>query len=102
QGTLIPIVRQNEQEVNRKLLSKQERLQGLTFKYNENAHLRGHIKTSGEFYIKGIRSGWFTTNEVRAFEELPPLEGGDKLYMSRDLTPVNEQEGEREEVTIRR
>lgn len=102
QGTLVPIVRQYEQEFNRKLLTKQERLQGLTFKFNVNALLRGDIKTRGEFYFKGIRSGWFTPNEVRAFEELPPLEGGDKLYMSRDLTPVNEQEGEREEVTIRR
>ena len=102
QGTLVPIVRQYEQEFNRKLLTKQERLQGLTFKFNVSALLRGDIKTRGEFYFKGIRSGWFTPNEVRAFEELPPLEGGDKLYMSRDLTPVNEQEGEREEVTIRR
>jgi HK97 family phage portal protein len=90
QGTLLPIVRQYEQEFNRKLLTEQERLRGLTFKFNVNALLRGDIKTRGEFYFKGIRSGWFTPNEVRAYEELPPLDGGEKLYMSKDLSPIDD------------
>ncbi|PRX39514.1 HK97 family phage portal protein [Planifilum fimeticola] len=106
QGTLIPIVRQYEQELNRKLLTKRQRSRGLGFKFNVNALLRGDIKTRGDFYFKGIRSGWFTPNEVRAYEELPPMKGGDKLYMSRDLTPIDQREGqpeqEREEVIIRR
>ncbi|MBN2910779.1 phage portal protein [Polycladomyces sp. WAk] len=90
QGTLLPIVRQYEQEFNRKLLTEQERLRGLTFKFNVNALLRGDIKTRGEFYFKGIRSGWFKPNEVRAFEELPPEPGGDRLYMSKDLSPIDD------------
>jgi len=112
--TLTPIVRQYEQEFNRKLLTKWQRSRGLSFKFNVNALLRGDTRTRGDFYFKGIRSGWFTPNEVRAYEELPPMEGGDKLYMSRDLTPIDQREGqqeqerevfpkeEREEVIIRR
>lgn len=90
QNTLLPIIRMYEQEFNRKLLLESERLRGLGFKFNVNALLRGDIQTRGEFYFKGIRSGWFTPNEVRAFEELSPLEGGEKLYMSRDLSPIDD------------
>ncbi|MED0676978.1 phage portal protein [Aneurinibacillus thermoaerophilus] len=90
QNTILPIVRMYEQEFNKKLLTPQERRQGLTFKFNINGLLRGDIKTRGDFYFKGIRSGWFTPNEVRAYEELPPVEGGDKLYMSRDLSPIDD------------
>jgi HK97 family phage portal protein len=90
--TLTPIVRQYEQEFNRKLLTRRERLQGLGFKFNVNALLRGDIKTRGDFYFKGVRSGWFTPNEIRAFEEHPPLPGGDVLYMSRDLSPIDKRE----------
>lgn len=100
QGTIVPIARMYEQEFNRKLLTNQERLRGLSFKFNVNAILRGDIKTRGEFYFKGIRSGWFTPNEVRAYEELPPLEGGEKLYMSRDLSPIDERPALGEEVNI--
>lgn len=89
QGTLIPIVRQYEQEFNRKLLTPEERLRGLGFKFNVNALLRGDTQTRGEFYFKGIRSGWFKPNEVRAFEELPPEPGGEKLYLSGDLYPID-------------
>jgi HK97 family phage portal protein len=90
QNTLVPIVRQYEQELNRKLLTPQERQTGLYFKFNLGALLRGDTKTRGEFYFKGIRSGWFKPNEVRAFEELPPEPGGDKLYMSKDLAPIDD------------
>lgn len=89
--TMTPNVRQYEQEFNRKLLSREERLRGLYFKFNVNALLRGDMRTRGEFYFKGIRSGFFMPNEVRAWEDLPPERGGDKLYMSRDLSPIDER-----------
>ncbi len=88
QGTLVPIVRQYEQELNRKLLNRVDRQRGWYFKFNVNALLRGDMKTRGEFYFKGIRSGWFKPNEVRALEDLPPEPGGDLLYMSKDLFPI--------------
>lgn len=89
QNTLIPIVRQYEQEFNRKLLTDKERLRGLSFKFNVNALLRGDIKTRGEFYFKMVRSGGFKPNEIRAWEELPPEKGGDILYISGDLYPID-------------
>lgn len=90
QNTLTPIVRQYEQEFNRKLLTQSDRERGFYFKFNLAALLRGDIKTRGDFYFKGVRTGWFTPNEVRAFEDLPPILGGEKLYMSRDLSPIDQ------------
>ncbi|MEK4993286.1 phage portal protein [Paenibacillus sp. FSL H7-0918] len=87
--TLLPIVRQYEQEFNRKLLTAQQRQQGLYFKFTVGALLRGDMTTRGEFYFKMIRSGVFKPNEARAWEELPPEDGGDKLYISGDLYPID-------------
>ncbi|WP_426450657.1 phage portal protein [Paenibacillus sp. S-38] len=89
QITLLPIVRMYEQEFNRKLLTSSDQYSGTGFKFNMNGLLRGDTQTRGEFYFKGIRSGWFTPNEVRAFEELPPQAGGDKLFLSGDLYPLD-------------
>lgn len=90
QFTMVPIVRHYEQEYNRKLLTPEQRRQGYEFKFNLNALLRGDIRTRGDFYFRGIRTGFFKPNEVRAWEELPPEEGGDVLYISKDLVPIGE------------
>lgn len=88
QGTMIPIVRQYEQELNRKMLTPGQRRQGLGFRFNLGALLRGDMKTRGEYFFKGIRTGWLTPNEARAEDDRPPLPGGEKLYMSKDLMPI--------------
>ncbi len=38
-------------------------------------------------YETGINK-WLTSNEVRAFENLPPLDGGDVMYQSLGLQPI--------------
>ncbi len=88
QETIIPLVTQYESELDRKLLTTGERARGLHFKFNVTALLRGDMATRMDFYFKGVRTGLFKPNECRAWEELPPETGGDKLYMSRDLSPV--------------
>jgi len=95
--TLLPIVRQYEQEFNRKLITPGERRQGLYTKFNVGAFLRADTQTRGDFYFKMIRSGGLKPNEVRAWEELPPEPGGEMLYISGDLypidTPVDQRKG---------
>ncbi|MCY7442887.1 MULTISPECIES: phage portal protein [Bacillus amyloliquefaciens group] len=90
QGTLMPIATQYEKEFNRKLLTDEERKAGYYFKFSMNALLRGDMQTRGNFYQQGIRSGWFKPNEVRAWEDLPPEKGGDTLYLSKDLFPIDQ------------
>ena len=86
---ILPSVRQNEQELNKKLITEQRKNEGFSFKFNLNGLARADMKTRGDFYFKGIRSMWFTPNEVRALEDLPPMSGGDQLYCSRDLIPID-------------
>jgi len=85
--TILPIVRMYEQELSKKLLGSSG--VGYAFRFNLNGLARADMKTRGEFYFKGVRSAWFTPNEIRSLEELPPLDGGDKLYVSRDLIPID-------------
>jgi HK97 family phage portal protein len=96
QDALLPVVRQYEQEFNRKLLSPAEHQKGYTFKFNIGGLLRADTKTRADFYFKGIRSGFLTPNEARAWEELPSLPGGDRLLSSRDLQPLEAVEGREE------
>lgn len=90
QMTLTPICRQYEHEFNRKLLTEHDRINGYYFKFNLGGLLRGDTSSRSQFYRDGIRNGWFTQNEVRRFEDLPPVEGNaSKLWVSGDLYPID-------------
>lgn len=91
QMTITPIVRQYENEFNRKLLTEDERIkQGLYFKFNLGGLLRGDTATREKFYQSGIRTGWLKPDEARRLEDMPP-EGGNasKLWVSGDLYPLD-------------
>lgn len=87
--TILPIIRMYEQEFNKKLLSPQQKSNGFSFKFNLNGLARADMQTRGDFYFKGVRSAWFTPNEIRSLEDMPPKEGGDRLFISRDLVPLD-------------
>lgn len=52
---------------------------GTYARWNTAAFLRSDLKTRYEAARIGVDAGFLTPNEVRALEELPPLEGGDSL-----------------------
>lgn len=54
--------------------------------FNVDALLKGDIETRFEAYKKSTGVPWQTVNEIRAMQNLLPVEGGDKLYV-----PVNMQ-----------
>ena len=87
--TMLPNVRMWEQELNKKVLVPQKRAKGFSYKFSLNGLARADMTTRGDFYQKGIRSAWFTPNEVRRLEDMPPVEGGNKLYISRDLISLD-------------
>lgn len=100
--TLMPIVRQYEQEFNRKLLTSSERKAGYYFKFNTKALLRADTKTQADYYAQAIRNGWMSQDEVRQKEDLPP-EGGNarKLHISGDLYPIDLYPEERKGTTLK-
>ena len=66
-----------EQEANIKLLTREQRQDGFYTKMNVNALLRGDVKSRAEFYKTMQEYGDFSINEVRAFEEMNPIDNGD-------------------------
>jgi len=71
-----------EQEINRKLFLTEKNF----CEFNTAGLERGDIKTRNESYRIGLgRAGepaWLTVNEVRLAENLPPIEGGNVLFVS--------------------
>lgn len=84
--TLLPWLTRFEQELNRKLFPRspfytQFKVQGL---------MRGDSKARSEYYASGHQNGWLTTNEIRRFEDLPPVSGGDTLFVQTNLAPMEQ------------
>lgn len=86
--TILPVVRMYEQEFSKKGLSEPDRDEGIKVKLSLNGFSRADMKTRGDFYFKGIRSSWFSANDIRALEDAPPIEGGNVYYVSKDLIPI--------------
>lgn len=89
QLTIMPIVAQWEQELNRKLLSPADYEAGYRFRFDIDALTRADTATMAEKYQKAIRGGWMRPNEAREREGLPPDENGGELMASRDLLPLH-------------
>lgn len=87
--SILPTARMYEQEFTKKCIPNTERDEGIKVKISLNGFARADMKTRGEFYFKGVRTGWFCPDEVRALEDMPPIKGGDTYYVSKDLIPVD-------------
>lgn len=70
-----------EQEIESKLFANSE----FTAEFDESELTRGDTKTRAEYFkaaLGGTQApGWMTQNDVRQAEGLPPMDGGDKLYV---------------------
>jgi HK97 family phage portal protein len=81
--TLRPILKSWEQELNRKLLFQSEKTTRF-FRFNVDALLRGDTQSRGEYFTRALggvsNPAWMTQNEIRAIDNLNPIEGGDILY----------------------
>ncbi len=88
--TMLPIVVAYEQELNRKLLTSEQRRRGYHFKFNMDSILRADAATQAEVDYKAVRSAWKTPDEIRAERNLPPLPGGTgkKAMISQDLATL--------------
>jgi len=78
-----PRARIYEQEFNWKLLGNSE---SFYTEINMNALLRADMLTRFNAYSLGIQNRIYSPNEVRAFENMNPYEGGDN-YENPNITP---------------
>ncbi|MCM3454464.1 phage portal protein [Heyndrickxia oleronia] len=97
--TVLPIVRQYEAEMNRKLLTDHDRKEGCYFKFNLGGLLRGDTAARTQFYQVMLRGGGMSPDDVRRLEDLPPKGGkADQLWISGDLYPIDMDPAQRKGV----
>jgi len=85
QYTLMRWVKPQELECNRKLFSTKER-GSVYIKSNQNELLRGDLDMKQKYYTAAIYAGYMNRNEVRAMEDMNPVDGLDDY-----LQPTNMQ-----------
>jgi HK97 family phage portal protein len=52
--------------------------------------LRGDFEIRAEAYQKAINSGWMSPAEARVLENLPAVDGSDRLFINATLIPIDE------------
>lgn len=77
--TIGPYVNALEQSVAKALLTPE-----FSYRFNLNAFERGDITSRYKSYATGRQWGWLSANDVRTFEDMNKIEGGDDY-----LTPLN-------------
>lgn len=87
--TMVPPTVQWMEELNYKMLTPADRAEGWEYRFDYEAYLRADGATLANIRQSQIRCGSRTINEIRAKDYLPPVEGGDVPFVSKDLAPVH-------------
>lgn len=75
-----------EETINRDLVAADE--SDIYARFNRASLVKGDIKTRWEAYAAGRRMQVFSANDVRAFEDMNPIEGGD-VYENPEINTTN-------------
>jgi HK97 family phage portal protein len=79
-----------EQSLDRDLLTKQEIAQRYFTKLSVQGLMRGDVTSRSSFYASAITNGYMTRNEVRALEDLNPIEGLEEPLIPLNMVGANE------------
>lgn len=86
--TLRPILEKIEESMRIHLLDPADRT-SFEFEFDFEGLLRADQKSRFDGYRVGIQGGIATPNECRRWEGLPPVPGGDQLYMQGATLPID-------------
>lgn len=87
---LAPMARRVEQAMNVALLPAGSR-KTLFVEHDLAGLLRGDMKARYESYRIGREWGWLSPNEIRGWENLPEIDGGEEYLSPLNMTPLNER-----------
>src|SRR4029453_15669978 len=76
-----------EQEGNRKLMAPLEKKIQFT-EHLVDALPRGNIQSRYTAYSQGINNGFLSSNDIRRFENLDPIDGGDTYLVQGAMVPL--------------
>lgn len=82
-----------EAALMKQLLTPADVAAGITIEFNLEGLLRGDSAARASFYTALLNAGVMTINEVRALENLPPVQGGDVPRMQSQNVPITQATG---------
>lgn len=94
---LAPMAKRVEQAMNAALLTTETR-KTLFIEHDLAGLLRGDMKARYEAYQIGRNWGWLSPNEIRGWENLPSIEGGDEYLSPLNMTTLGQRQPEGEGV----
>lgn len=84
--TILPWVERWEDELNYKILRNDPRR---VIRFNLFRFLRADVSKRTAFYTAGRQWGWYSSNDIRRAENLPPIAGGDVYLSPLNMVPVD-------------
>ena len=88
--SLAPLFNSIEEEIAVKTLTTAQFKSGKNrIRFDIKALLRVDPKERSDYYKGMFNVGSVTPNEIRAEEDLPPIDGGDTTYIPLNLAPIN-------------
>lgn len=90
-STLLYILSNYEQEMNRKLLTKKEIKDGLGFKFNVAMILRGDVQQQADIIQRLVSCGVYSPNDARSWLDQPRIEGeaGNQYLVNGSMVPID-------------
>ena len=89
QYSLMPYIIMMESEMNCKLFRTNE-IGKVNTKFTVNALLRGTPKDRAEYYRTMLNIGALSIDEIRQYEELPTIPGGENHFMQLNMATLND------------
>jgi len=90
--TLSPTVTQYEEEFTYKTLFEKEIKAGKQIRMNMNAELRGDTDSRSTWYKRMRDVGAYSPNDIRGYEDLPDVEGGDLRIAPLNSIPLEQMD----------
>lgn len=87
-STMLYIIKEYEEELTEKLLTDEDRQNGLHFKFNVSVVLRADQETQMRTLSTAVTNGVYTPNEARRLLDMPDRDGGDRLYVNGNVLPI--------------
>jgi hypothetical protein len=87
--TILPVVETMAQELSRKLLTEEEKAQGLKFNFDLNSLLKADTQNRAEYLSKLINAGVLSINDARRIENMPDIDGGDNHFLQVNMMEIN-------------
>ncbi len=87
---LAPMAKRIEQAMNAALLTTESR-KTLFIEHDLAGLLRGDMKARYDAYAVGRYGGWLNVNEIRGWENMPKIDGGDEFLSPLNMTTVKDR-----------